>query len=100
MRAEGHGIFELLHASISCAPPSISVFAHFSLLYYVQKVIVFMSNSLVAQSAGISIFLIKGDKNGKSGRTTIRAWIKYIIVEIFSQIGGGLNNVLAEDVVC
>ncbi len=76
----------------------MSVFAHFSLLYYVQKVIVFMSNALVAQSAGISVFLIKGDKNGKSGHTTIRAWIKYNIVEIFRQIGLGLNNVLAEDV--
>jgi len=50
--------------------------------------------------ADTSLFLIKGAKNGKSGGSTICAWIKYIIVEIFKQIGQGLNNVLAEDVLC
>ena len=53
---------------------------------------------LLIAVAGISLFLMKGDENGKSGHTTIRAWIKYIIVEIFRQISRGLNNVLTEDV--
>ena len=44
MRAEGHGIFELLHANISCAPRSMSVFAHFSLLDYVRGMMRFTSN--------------------------------------------------------
>ena len=35
---------------------------------------------LLIAVAGISLFLMKGDENGKSGHTTIHAWIKYIIV--------------------
>ena len=50
VRAEDHGIFEPLHANISCAPSFMSVFAHFLLLDYVQEVIAFSSNALVAQS--------------------------------------------------
>ena len=53
---------------------------------------------LLIAVAGISLFLIKGDENEKSGRTTIRTWIKYIIVEIFRKISRGLNNVLTKDV--
>ncbi len=43
--------------------------------------------------AGISLFPIKGGEKGKSGLTTIRAWVKYLIVEIFRQIGWGSNNI-------
>jgi hypothetical protein len=43
--------------------------------------------------ASIFLFLIKGGENGKLGHTTFRVWIKYIIIEIFRQIGRGLNNV-------
>jgi len=32
---------------------------------------------------GISLFMIKGDEIGKSGLTTVLAWVKYIIVESF-----------------
>jgi len=99
VRAEDHGIVGPLHANISCAPSFMSVFAHFLLLDYVQEMIVFMSNALlVLLNQAPPLFPIKGDENGKSGRTTIRAWIKYIIVEIFGQIGRGLNNVLTKDV--
>ena len=45
---------------------------------------------------GISLFPVKGDENGKSDITTVRAGIKYIIVESFRQISQGLNNVLPE----
>ena len=44
VRAEDHGIFEPLHANISCVPSFMSVFAHFLLLDYVQEVIAFLSN--------------------------------------------------------
>ena len=45
---------------------------------------------------GISLFPIKGDENGKSDLTTIRASVKYIIVGNFRRIGRGLNSVLPE----
>jgi hypothetical protein len=48
---------------------------------------------------GISLFPIKGDKNGISDLTTVRAWVKYIIVENFRQISQGLNDVLPEGAV-
>ena len=50
VRAEDHSIFEPLHANISCVLSFMSVFAHFLLLGYVQEVIAFSSNALVAQS--------------------------------------------------
>jgi len=45
---------------------------------------------------GISLFRVKGAKNGGSDLTTIRARVKYIVVGNFRQIGRGLNNVLLE----
>jgi len=45
---------------------------------------------------GTSLFPIMRDENRKSGLTTVLVWLKYMIVEIFRQIGQGLNDVLPE----
>ena len=47
---------------------------------------------------GISLFPIKGDKNGELSLTTVRTWVKYIVVQIFRVIYRGLINVLPEGV--
>ena len=50
VRTQGHDIFEQECGNISCAPLSVSVFAHIFILDYVREVIVLMSNALAAQS--------------------------------------------------
>ena len=45
---------------------------------------------------GMSLFRVKGGKNGRSGITTVLVLVKYIMAENFRQIGRGLNNVLLE----
>jgi hypothetical protein len=51
-----------------------------------------LSSSLAVP--GISLFPIKGDENGESGLTTVHAWVKYVVMEIFRLVDEGLNNVL------
>jgi hypothetical protein len=53
-----------------------------------------LSSSLAVP--GISLFPIKGDENGESGLTTVHAWVRCVVMEIFRLIDEGLNNVLLE----